>query len=276
MIFAQTGGTGTSAYMCWYLNLPAFAKAGYRVLAPDFVGCGFTESLTPQPARVDAVAFLAAFMDALEIEGAHFVGNSMGCNAMTRLAIEHPQRVNSLIMTGGEPRVATEESAAVSRELGRTPRIEFVRQMVSQEQVSFEDMKKATQDFFYDRDHPRIDEVTALRLEMANRPGVLEKERAHYARQATQGRATYGTADLEKIQAPVYLIHGRDERFFYDEAAAPVLLEAAIKAMTVIPHCSCTVLSHCGHWPQIEMAETFNALALQFLKDSEGTGNRRQ
>ena len=163
VIFAQTGGTGTSAYMCWYLNLPAFAKAGYRVLAPDFVGCGFTECLTPQPARVDAVAFLAAFMDALEIEGAHFVGNSMGCNAMTRLAIEHPQRVNSLIMTGGEPRVATEESAAVSRELGRTPRIEFVRHMVSQEQVSFEDMKKATQDFFYDRDHPKIDEVTALR-----------------------------------------------------------------------------------------------------------------
>ena len=38
LIFAQTGGAGTSAYMCWYPNLTTFAEAGYHVYAPDFVG----------------------------------------------------------------------------------------------------------------------------------------------------------------------------------------------------------------------------------------------
>ncbi|MEE9144787.1 MAG: hypothetical protein V3U06_08485, partial [Candidatus Binatia bacterium] len=31
VIFAQTGGAGASAYMCWYLNMSAFADAGYHV-----------------------------------------------------------------------------------------------------------------------------------------------------------------------------------------------------------------------------------------------------
>src|SRR5207302_475515 len=40
VIFLQTGGAATSAYMCWYMNLEAFAKAGYHVYACDAVAFG--------------------------------------------------------------------------------------------------------------------------------------------------------------------------------------------------------------------------------------------
>jgi len=50
VIFAQTGGAGASAYMCWYLNMSAFADAGYHVYAPDFLGYGLTKRVS-EPIR---------------------------------------------------------------------------------------------------------------------------------------------------------------------------------------------------------------------------------
>ena len=268
VVFVQTGGAATSAYMCWYLNLDAFAEAHYHVLAPDSVGFGLTEKVSAggEKGGISPTRFLLAFMDRLGIERAHFVGNSAGSMTITRLAIEHPDRVKSLILSGGEPRIETDESKAIAKTLGQTDRMNFVRAMLSKPQISFEDMRKATADFFYDPDHPRIDEVAEMRLRIISRPGVLKKEREHAFQQVERGRSNLESSDLAKIQAPVYLIHGRDERFFYSKEVAPVLLECAIKASLVMPNCSCTVLAHCAHWPQIEKADLFNAHCLELLK----------
>src|SRR5437870_5810184 len=263
VIFLQTGGAATSAYMCWYMNLEAFAKAGYHVYACDAVGFGLTEIISGS--GISAAEFLLAFMGEMEIKRVHFVGNSMGSMTATRLALEHPERVKSMILTGGEPRIETEESRAIARELGRTARMDFVRQMLTKSQVAFEDMKKATADFFYDPDHPGIDEVAEMRLSIIRQPGVQEKEREAAFRQVERGRSNYTSSDLAKIIAPTYLIHGRDERFFYPKEIATILLECATRVAFLLPDCSCTLLSHCGHWPQIERAETFNAVALGFF-----------
>lgn len=269
-IFAQTGGAGTSAYMCWYLNMSPFAEAGYHVYAPDFVGYGLTQRVSEEDGRIDTSEFILAFMDTLQIGAAHFIGNSMGSNAITRFAFEHSGRVKSLILTGGEPIVETEESRVVTKTLGRTARTDFVGKMLDKPEVTFDDMKKATADFFYDPDNPRIDEVAKIRLGDINRPGVRKKALDHAQMQTNRGRAYFQSTDLQKIQAPTYLIHGRDERFFFPKDAASVLLTCAMKAVMVIPNCSCTILSHCGHWPQIEKANTFNALSLEFLERLRG------
>jgi pimeloyl-ACP methyl ester carboxylesterase len=249
VIFLQTGGAATSAFMCWYMNLEAFAKAGYHVYAPDAVGFGLTEIISGS--GINAAEFVLAFMGEMDIKRAHFVGNSMGSMTATRLAFEHPERVKNMILTGGEPRIETEESRAIARELGRTARMDFVRQMLTKSPVAFEDMKKATADFFYDPDHPRIDEVAEMRLAIIRRPGVQEKEREATFRQVERGRSNYASSDLARITAPTYLIHGRDERFFYPKEIALVLLECATRVGFSLPDCSCILLSHCGHWPQI-------------------------
>lgn len=269
VIFVQTGGAATSAYMCWYLNMDVFADAGYHVLAPDTVGFGLTERLSPAAEKggVSVPKFLMAFMDKFGIDKAHFIGNSAGSMAITRLAIQCPERVKSLILTGGEPRVETEQSRVIAATLGQTERMNFVRQMLSKDRVTFDDMKRATSDFFCDPDHPTVDEVAEMRLEIIKRPGMLQKERLHASKQIERGRSNYQASDLSAIHARTYLIHGRDEKFFFTPDTAPILLECAIKACTIIPNCDCTVIAQCGHWPQIERAESFNALALEFLKN---------
>jgi 2-hydroxy-6-oxonona-2,4-dienedioate hydrolase len=268
VIFLQTGGAATSAYTCWYMNLEEFANAGYKVYAPDALGFGLTEIISGS--GISAVEFVLAFMDEMGITRAHFVGNSMGSMTATRLALEYPNRTKSMILTGGEPRLDTDESRAIARELGRTVRMDFVRAMLSKTEVSFADIRRATADFFYDPDHPLIDEVAKMRLDIIKRPGVQEKERQAAMRQVERGRSNFTSTDLANITVPTYLIHGRDERFFYPKEIAPILLECAIRVAYAIPDCSFTVLSHCGHWPQTEKVGTFNKLCLDFLLQIEG------
>jgi 2-hydroxy-6-oxonona-2,4-dienedioate hydrolase len=263
VILMQTGGHGTSAWMCWYRTLEPFAQAGYHVLAPDAPGFGRTE--VESGGSVKPGAFLAAFMDHSGIARAHLVGNSMGSMTITGFAVDHPERVASAILSGGEPRADTPEAAAIVTELGKTPRLDFVREMLSQPEIKPAHIRKATADFFYDADHPAVDEVAAMRLETLRQPGMQEKARVEAFQQITRGRSNYGGSALAQIQAPTYLIYGRDERYFFPEEIAPVMIRAAAEAGMIIPNCRTTLLPRCGHWPQIESAETFNALALEFL-----------
>jgi 2-hydroxymuconate-semialdehyde hydrolase len=204
-------------------------------------------------------------MDAMHIEKAHFICNSLGSNATTRFAFEEPDRLKSMILTGGEPRVETEESGAIAKELGKTPTMNANRALVNKPKLSLEDMRQGTVHFFYGPNHPRINEVAEMRLETINRPGMHERTREDAMKMVQRGRFHYLPSDLARIQAPTYLIHGRDERFFYPEEIAQTLMEYAMNVALVIPNCSLTLLPHCGHWPQIEMAERFNVLALEFL-----------
>jgi pimeloyl-ACP methyl ester carboxylesterase len=270
VLLAQTGGAGTTAHMCWYLNMEALANAGFRVCAPDFVGYGYTERATENDDRINTTLFLSAFMDGLGIDRAHFIGNSMGSNAATKFAMERPERVKSLVLTGGEPRVDSERSRAIAKDLGKTERTDFVKEMLSKPEVTFEDMRRATADFFYDSTHSRIDEIAAMRLETINRPNMRERAREHALRQTGRGRSNFQAAELKKLSVPTCLIHGRNEKSFYSDAVAVDLRLAAIEAAMVIPNCRLTLLPKCGHWPQIENAVAFNALAIQFLKEVDG------
>ena len=270
VILAQTGGAGTTAHMCWYLNMEAFADAGFRVCAPDFVGYGYPERAAENEDRINTTEFLYTLMDGLGIDRAHFIGNSMGSNAATKLALERPERVKSLVLTGGEPRVDSEKSRAIAKDLGKTARTDFVKEMLSKPQVTFEDMRQATADFFCDSTHSRIDEIAAMRLEILGRPKMRERAREHALRQTVRGRSNFQVDGLKKLSTPTCLIHGRDEKSFYSEAVADDLRRAAIEAGMVIPNCRLTLLPRCGHWPQIENAIAFNALAIQFLREVDG------
>lgn len=81
----------------WMLNAPALAKQ-FRVTTFDNRGCG-RSSAPDEPYSIGLMADdTAALMDALGIERAHIVGASMGGMIGQELAINHPGRVNTLVL----------------------------------------------------------------------------------------------------------------------------------------------------------------------------------
>jgi pimeloyl-ACP methyl ester carboxylesterase len=258
--------------MCWFRTLDVFAEAGYHVFAPDNVGAAYTQVLAgdavplPPDSRRPSPAFIGAFMDGVGVSQAHFIGNSGGSMATTPFVAANPDRVLSFITSGGEPRLSTERASAIAPRLGRTARMDFVRAMLSKPEVSFEDLREATADFFYDRDLAVIDEVTEMRLALLRDPAVQERERKAAFLQLEGGRQNIDNSIFSRIAAPTYLLHGRDERYFYAAEDWPDLLEAAFLASTVIPTCDSTFLAQCGHWPQLEMPDRYNALCIEFLR----------
>ena len=265
VVFMHTGGAGTSAYQCWRLNLDAVAAAGYRVLAPDSPGFGRTSP-------GNAVEGMAAFLDAHGIERAHLVGNSGGGMAATNFSARYPDRVRSLTLSGGEPRLDTEATRPIVPRLGQTARMDFARAMMAKPELTFDDMRRATADFFYDRNHPEIDATARLRLDSLAEPELLQRTRDEAIGQIARGRAATPDEVYAAITAPTYLLHGRDEPYFYSEEDQPILIDAAIKVVFAIRDCRCTLLPFCGHWPQLEKEDEYNRLLLGFLGEVSARG----
>ncbi len=75
----------------------------FRVYAPDLPGFGLSDK-PPGALTVRELAdALAAWMQALGLERASLVGNSLGCEVLVELALVHPQRVERLVLQGPTP-----------------------------------------------------------------------------------------------------------------------------------------------------------------------------
>ena len=212
-----------------------------------------------------AVDFLLSFLDAMSVQRAHLIGNSMGAMTSASFAVAHPERTGSVVLSGGEPRAQTDEAKAIAPTLGATPRMDFVRQMLGKAPLEATDMRRATGDFFFDRDHPQVEEVSRLRMESFQDPDLLKRATDDALGQVTRGRSNFDASILRQIQSPTFLLHGKDERWFYTDAMAPTLIRAAVELAWIIPDCRATLLPDCGHWPQLEQAEAYNDLVVEFL-----------
>jgi pimeloyl-ACP methyl ester carboxylesterase len=72
----------------------------YRVIAPDFLGAGDSDS-PPRPYQIsDHVRSVLNLMDRLGIEKANFAGHHMGSIVAAELQITHPERVIKLALSG--------------------------------------------------------------------------------------------------------------------------------------------------------------------------------
>lgn len=108
---------GNSVAAGW---IPLLAKvAGYRALAPDRPGCGLTTKFnyTNVPLRAHGTAFVRSTMDALGLDQAALIGNSMGGYFGLAFALSHPERVSKLILLG-EPAGSAPEVRVANRLVG--------------------------------------------------------------------------------------------------------------------------------------------------------------
>ena len=100
-------GSGPTVVLChgfpelaysWRHQIPALARAGYRVLAPDMRGYG-ASSVPPEVEDYDVLSLcgdLCGLLDDAGEQSAIFVGHDWGASVVWSLATIHPERVRAV------------------------------------------------------------------------------------------------------------------------------------------------------------------------------------
>lgn len=94
-------GFGGSMWQWEHQQIPLSSK--FRLITPDLVGSGLSAKPEIDYRPEQTLEYFIGFMDALKIERATLVGNSMGAGLAMGMALAHPNRVSDLILIDGLP-----------------------------------------------------------------------------------------------------------------------------------------------------------------------------
>ena len=247
VVLLHGSGPGVSAWANWRPVLPHLAQH-FRAIAPDIVGFGFTER--PGDISYDMKTWLSHaldFLDALELEQAHVIGNSFGGSLALALATHAPERVSRLVLMGSVG-LEFELTEGLDLTWGYTP--------------SLENMRRLLDLFAYNRALV-TDELAQLRYKASLRPGVQESYAAMFPAPRQDGirKICSSEADLRNLEHETLIIHGRDDR----------VIPAAVseRLFRCIGNSQLHMFGNCGHWTQIEHNRRFNQLVSEFLLEAE-------
>jgi pimeloyl-ACP methyl ester carboxylesterase len=90
-------GLGASIYS-WRSTLPAVAAAGYRAIAFDNRGFGFSDKPAHGYGNAECARLVLALLDSLHLHDAVLVGHSMGGAIAAEVALAAPDRVRGLVL----------------------------------------------------------------------------------------------------------------------------------------------------------------------------------
>lgn len=242
VVLVHGSGPGANAYSNFSVNAPAIANAGYRVLMPDMIGFGWSSKPTGIDYSLDLfVTTLLEFLDAVGIERCVLVGNSLGGAISLKVAIDHPERVEKLVLMG--------PGGIESREAYfRMPGIQKMVSGFVGAGFDREGLRKILELISYDPKH-----VT----------DALVDERLNVL--ATQPKEVLSrmvipdlTPELGKVQCPVLGFWGIEDQFC-PASGHEKILRAVAESQFIL-------YSRCGHWAMIERAGEFNRHVIDFLQ----------
>lgn len=251
VVMLHGGGPGASGWSNFSQNLQPFVDGGFRVLLVDQPGYAKSDEIVGNIAargRINAQA-AKGLLDVLGIEKAHLLGNSMGGGTALIFALEFPDRVDRLVLMA---------PGGLGPSLFQPEPMEGIKYM-------FEVMKDPTADNF----NQMLDALVAdprtispeLRQHRLNAVNAYSRhvENLRKSLSITQfGRSFDLAARLHEIKAKTLAIWGRNDRF--------VPLDHAFMMLAVMPDCDLHVFQRCGHSAQLEVADKFNPLVIDFLR----------
>jgi pimeloyl-ACP methyl ester carboxylesterase len=252
LLFLHGSGPGVTGWRNFRGVLPKFAEH-FRCLILEFPGFGVSDDFGGHP-MVTAQGVVAPFLDALDVERVHIVGNSMGGGVGINFAIRHPKRIDRLVTIGG---IGTNLFSPGPSEGIRLLQ-EFTEDPTRQRLVDW------LKSMVYDQSLV-TDELIEERWQLATDPETLAAARRMYGKAAYAAMmAAMNAADrpmpwavMHKVAAPTLLTWGRDDR------VSP--LDMALIPMRTIPNAELHVFPNCGHWAMIEAKESFETTVLAFL-----------
>ncbi len=248
LILIHGSGPGATGWSNFNPNIGTLAD-DFHVYAVDMPGWG--ESSPRAAADYRHPEVVVQFMDAVGIERAALVGNSMGGMIAIAVAARNPERVSHLVTMGpGSGGVTIMDAGG-----GLSEGLKILYKGYAD--PSPENFEATVAVMTYDT--PAEVAAPLARQRSAN----ARKHQEHldnWLQGSVDGPPLrYGATEREimSIQAPSLLIHGRDDRV--------VPFEHTLRLVRMIPDSRAYLVNRCGHWAQLEHAAEFNRVVRDFV-----------
>jgi pimeloyl-ACP methyl ester carboxylesterase len=238
-----------SSNLVWSKVFLELAAAGFRVIAPDLLGYGYSD----KPRHLDytiarQAEVVISFLEQLEIDRAVFLGSSYGAAVAATIALDQPALVEKLILVG-----AVNNNKPTRYLLMRLFGSPIIGDILSPLLVGSRLLLRLRMKRVYDRHSWALDE---RRVEARHLP--LRTRDAHRAiiRTVRRWDAERVSRDAHLITQPTLLLWGDSDR--------EVPLEDGKRLQQSIPDSRLLIFRDCGHLPHEEYPQAFTKLVLEF------------
>jgi pimeloyl-ACP methyl ester carboxylesterase len=226
----------------------------FRVITLDLLGAGLSDKPDIEYRPDQFVSFFVGFLDALKVEHASLVGNSMGAGLAIAMAVAHPKRVDRLVLISGFPPQVKKHltSPIIKSALDRDVPLWLVE--LGNWLVGARTSEAVLREIVFD--HSKL---TPAVLDRSNRnrrrPGLLGPILA-MGRSLQQWEDGYARR-LGEITHPTLILWGEQDRVF--PIATGEKLHATISGSRF------ERIQQAGHIPQWEAPDQVNPLLTKFL-----------
>ncbi|MBS1794154.1 MAG: alpha/beta hydrolase [Acidobacteria bacterium] len=246
----------TASCYVWKSVAPQIAAEGFRVIAVDLIGFGYSD----KPAWFDytiasQARMIARLMDRLGIGRATLVGSSYGGAISLTLALDYAERVDKLVLVDSV--INDEPAEHPVLKLARIPGVGEVMTPFLIDSRTF--LKFRMQGTLAAANHHLI---TKDRIESIIRP--LNAKDGHNAvlQSGRNWDADRIEEDLHLVMQPTLIIWGEEDSVI-PIRHGETLYRSILNSRFV-------VLKNCGHVPQEEKPDLFTALVSGFAHDRKG------
>ncbi len=232
-----------SVRQIWAPDVPELSQH-FRLIMIDNRESGESDPETADYTMADMARDGVTLLDALKIDRAHVLGHSMGGFIALHLAVDHPARIDRLVL------VST--TAATGVALDRpAPHLESKNWIADPVERSRRQLRSAAAPGYFDAHPDQLEYISAL----------TSGNRLSFEGMQRRMMATYSSHDvrdrLASVTAPTLIIHGDTDR------AIP--LESGRALAAAMPNAKLTTFEGVGHFPQFERASDFHRAVIEFL-----------
>lgn len=248
LVFIHGVGAGASSFM-WRKNFDDLAQ-DFRVYALDLLGFGFSDKPASAPYSADLyVELITDFIREVAGYPVNIIASSLGAAYAIRVADEHPELINSMVLNGPAGSDALNRrpgmAGAAFYGLLQSPVLgtSFYNVMASERSIR----DYARDNLFYD--HRRVtDRLVANLYATSHQPGAQHAIAAFLAGYLN----TDTQSPFSRLSQPVVLVWGKQD------TTTPV--EKALALQSSNQSAKLEVFDYCRMMPEQEQPERFNSL----------------
>jgi pimeloyl-ACP methyl ester carboxylesterase len=240
-----------SSNQVWSDVFLPFAAAGYRVIAPDLIGFGYSEKPGNAEYTIEMQSrMVIGLMDQLGIDRANLIGSSYGAAVAAVCALDYPDRVEKLCLAS-----AVINNDARKQMLLRLAISPVMGDLVAPFLLDSRALMRWRLSKIYAPENAHL--LTEERIASRHRPLRTSSTHRAVVRTLRHWNASRVTNEAQLISRPTLLIWGEHD------ADAP--LSHGEYLHSSIPGSRLFVFRHCGHLPQEEYPLEFVEVVKNFL-----------